>query len=308
MGAPNFLLIGVGKAGTTSVYYYLTQHPDIYMSPIKEPRFFVYDKSLAPWLADPEVAAYFPCRTIEQYEALFAGTGHEKVVGEASIQYYASPAAAERIARTLDSPKMVAILRNPIDRAYSSYTMEALAGREHRSFEQVVKDEINGVNAEHPMGRFHHLDRGLYHHHLTTFRQHMPRGDLKILLYDDLQQDSLRVMREIFKFLGVDEDFVPDTSIRYNPSGVPKHKLLHKLTDKNPVTQAAKRYMPKRIRDPLYAGIMRWRNQNLEQCHVPMQTWERLRSYYQSDVDLLQVWLGRDLSQWLAPTSMYSAA
>ncbi|MFW6058697.1 MAG: sulfotransferase domain-containing protein [Phycisphaeraceae bacterium] len=303
MTLPNFLIIGAGKAGTTSLYHYLEQHPDIFMCPVKEPRFFIYEQRYADLLADPEVAEYFKYRTLAQYEALFDGVRGEQVVGEASIQYYASVGAAKRIAGTLGSPRMVAILRNPIERAYSSYTMEMVAGRERRSFEQAVEDELNGVNAEHPLGRFHHLERGLYHHHLTAFRARFDQPNLKLYLYEDLKINLPGLLRDLFQFLGVDPSFEPDTTIKYNSSGVPKNAALNKLTGKNALTRFVKTCTPRLLREPLYARAMKWRNRNLESRTMRADVRERLLAYYRQDVEALQALLGRDLSHWLSLSS-----
>src|SRR5262245_28683977 len=111
MTLPTFLIIGAGRSGTTSLYHYLRQHPEVFMSPVKEPIYFALGPNLvftgpaADWVLDQAA------KTREEYEALFAGVTNEKAIGEASPRYLASPDAAGRIRETIPEARLVAILR-----------------------------------------------------------------------------------------------------------------------------------------------------------------------------------------------------
>src|SRR3954452_25059385 len=106
MTLPNFLIIGAAKAGTTSLYEYLKQHPDVYMSPLKEPGYYW---SEAPALEDA------PIRTRADYERLFDGVTTEKALGEAAPRYRKSAPPAEGIAHALPPARLIVSLPNPAD-------------------------------------------------------------------------------------------------------------------------------------------------------------------------------------------------
>src|ERR687894_3261543 len=115
MTMPNFFIIGAQKAGTTSLYYYLKQHPQIYMSPRKEPHFF---KGMHSELRKSG-RGLPPVTDLGDYQALFRGVTDEKAIGEASASYLYSPKAPALIKSSIPDAKLIAVLRNPADRAYS---------------------------------------------------------------------------------------------------------------------------------------------------------------------------------------------
>ncbi|HYF40037.1 MAG TPA: sulfotransferase, partial [Gemmatimonadales bacterium] len=121
---PNFIVIGAAKAGTTALYWYLAEHPQIFMSPVKETNYFAYEVDASGQLVygDPE-DHQFPIRTRAEYEALFAEAGPASAVGEASPIYLECPQAAGRIQSAIPGALLVCCLRHPVDRAYSDYLM-----------------------------------------------------------------------------------------------------------------------------------------------------------------------------------------
>src|SRR4051794_36389137 len=125
MRLPNFLIIGAAKGGTTSLYHYLRQHPNVFMSPVKEVRYFCCDEFPA-WDAT--------IRTASAYASLFAGADASHLaIGEASPQYLNSAVAADRIADELPGVRLIVLLRNPVDRSYSSYLGQLRGGLERRA-------------------------------------------------------------------------------------------------------------------------------------------------------------------------------
>ena len=123
MTLPHFLILGAARSATTSLHYYLEQHPQLAMSSIKEPNFFAFDHTVDPPrpLFDAEAIATKSVPDRAEYEALFAHTPPGAVLGEASPLYLYVREAPEQIARLIDQPKLIAVLRNPIDRAYSHW-------------------------------------------------------------------------------------------------------------------------------------------------------------------------------------------
>src|SRR3989338_3833819 len=134
MSLPNFLIIGATKAGTTSIHNYLGQHPEIFVCPHKETNFFAQDSATC-FLGDA-------INTREDYEREFEGVKNEKAIGETSPAYLAVPTAPERIHGLIPHAKLIAILRDPAERAYSHYLMRRRQKREFRSsFEQCLDEE-----------------------------------------------------------------------------------------------------------------------------------------------------------------------
>src|SRR5882672_9220913 len=116
MKLPNFFIVGAPKAGTTSLYYYLSHHPEVFMSPVKEPNFFSYDETVKQNLYHKEKGV----GKFEEYRQLFASSnGHHKAIGEASVSYLFYPSVPQRIHELVPKAKIIISLRNPVERAYS---------------------------------------------------------------------------------------------------------------------------------------------------------------------------------------------
>ena len=297
MVMPNFLIVGFQKAGTTSVYRYLEQHPEVFVSPIKELNFFssivehpVIDPQLTGGMTDPDT-----------YRAAFApGAGH-KAIGEASTLYATDPAVPAEIVRLAPETRVIALVRDPAERAYSQYWMRVRDGREKRPFEVAIDDELRAVGDCPWLPRIgHYLASGFYAHHLTPYWDHFAPDRLACYLFEDLEADPAAVMHDIFRFLGVDEHFVADTSVRHNAAGAPKSALMQPLMRKTKLSQTVRRMLPKPVGDLALAKVEAWRSRNVSKPALAPTVRRRLVNIFRSDVELLQGRLGRDLPHWLA--------
>ncbi|MFN3165853.1 MAG: sulfotransferase family protein [Phycisphaeraceae bacterium] len=297
MTLPNFLLFGAGKAGTTSVYHYLEQHPDVYMCPVKEPRYFAYDASRHD--GDPELLRYYKYRTREQYEKLFDGAGQAKAIGEGSIQYLACPDAAERIKALIPDVRLIAILREPAERAFSSYMMYVRDGYEKRTFAQAIEDELRGETWKSPFPWLSYLRPGQYGQELKLYYDVFDREQVFVALYEDLRADPMGLMRRIYGFIGVDEGFTPETGTVYNASGVPRNKLMARLMRKNAVTTRLRRVLPSAFMSRIDHAASKLASRNLVKVDPEPQTMSRLRRFYAPDIQVLSALLARDLSSWI---------
>jgi hypothetical protein len=299
MAMPNFLIIGFEKAGTTSVYHYLKQHPQVFVSPTKETNFFIYEGQ------NPEILPYLPAglpviKSLNAYRALFEDVSEHKAIGEASPLYLADPRAAKQIQHYLPKARLIAILRDPAERAYSAYWMRVRDGRETRSFEQAVEQELAGrLDDSLEVERRHYVRWGLYAKHLKAYLSSFDRSQLAIHLFDDLQADPGEFMRALFRFLEVDDDFTPDTSVRYNASGVPRRKFLRPLFGKSAVTRTLKRALPAPLSRRAASIQEAWRSRELAKPPLPSNLRRQLVAGYRSDILELQRIIGRDLSRWL---------
>src|SRR6188508_1581564 len=141
---PNFFIVGAPKAGTTSLYYYLKRHPEVFMSPIKEPNFFAYEETIKQNLYHKEKGV----GTLEEYKDLFAeANGRHKAIGEASVSYLFYPPVPERIKQMVPDAKIIISLRNPVDRALSHYYMEYKLGYVNVPLEDILLKKTRHRNA-----------------------------------------------------------------------------------------------------------------------------------------------------------------
>jgi hypothetical protein len=293
---PNFLVIGAQKAGTTALYQYLKQHPQIYMSPVKEPHFFSFEGEKPVSLGQGRKLTDHITH-IEAYRRLFEGVSAEAAVGEASPSYIYIPQSAERIRHHVPEAKLIAVLRNPADRAYSNFLYAIKLGREPLTdFAQALSEE--DARIQNGWGAFWHYKRkGFYYEQLERYFDKFDRNQIKIYLYEDLDAEPVVVLRDIFSFLGVDESYVPDISARHNVSGVPKSRTSRAVvTGIETVTPFLKRVLPadlRRVRESIRNKVLH------EPPPLSAETREQLAELFREDILKLQNLIHRDLSAWL---------
>lgn len=290
---PNFLLIGAAKSGTTSLYNYLHQHPQVFMSELKEPRFFIYE---GQQISDNDLVNRKTVTDINDYHSLFQGVTKELAIGEAS-GYLASADAADRIKKYLPNVKLVAILRNPVDRAFSHHTFAVQKGFENEVvFQAALEKELQGTNDCQYTRTYIH--QGMYHKNLLPFYRNFPPENIKVVLYEDLVQDRIGLIKDIYTFLNVDPSFVPDLNVRMNKSGIPKHRKLYELYQKGSVLRDIVRsLLPKTYRGKLNRWI---ENRSLRKLHFPDELRHELAEYFKEDITGLEMLINRDLSGWKA--------
>lgn len=292
---PNFLIIGGAKGGTTSLYHYLAQHPDVFMSPLKEAKFFAYEGQQVVFTGprDREKNEGL-ITTLDRYQELFRGATTQKAIGEASPHYLFVPQACERIRHHLPHAKLFAVLRDPVERAYSSFLHLIRDGREPvREFGKALDQEERRLQEGYaPIWAYKAM--GFYHAQLKRYFDAFDRRQIHVYLYEDLKADPIGLMRQMFRTLGVDDTFVPRMTARYNVSYIPRSRTLHKLL---------------RLDSPARKAVMRlpagWRaidalnalNKIKPQC--PPDIRRRLVALYRDDIMKLQDLLQRDLSAWL---------
>ena len=307
MTLPNFLIIGAGRAGTTSVYQYLRQHPDVFMSPIKETNFFAYGALAAAGLSsEPLESTPFPIQTLPEYRKLFDRAAGAKAIGEVSPIYMTDRRIAEEISSLLPDVRLIAILRNPVERAYSSYLFHRRDGREKRSFDQAMCEEREGVFSEEglSLGQRSYLGLGFYDRLLAPYFDLFPRSRIGVFLFDHLVRDPAALMSDLFRFLHVDPTFEPAVNVRYNASGVPRGAwatAAAKTVRKRPWTERAKRRLPGLLRGPMDRWLEAGRARLLEVPALPKELWRELISLYAEDLARLQQRIEPDTRAWLMP-------
>src|SRR5262245_44744848 len=255
------------RSGTTSLYKYLQEHPDVFM-PRKEIHFFdrKWERGLA-W-----------------YHSRFEGHAGQPAIGEATPTYLAEPVALDRMAATIPDARLLAALRDPVDRAYSHYWMEHARRRDPRTFEDAVADEIAGRGGP---SRSDYLDRGRYLRQLEAVSERFPRERLCVVLFDDLRDRPGETYADVCRFLGIDDHFVPQRL---------GERVNRYVSFRSIRTRGMRRQLPSVRRIGRIGGRLNAR----EGAYPPMtpDTRDGLRRYFATEVDRLAEWLGRDLSMW----------
>ena len=195
---PSFLIIGVPKAGTTSLASYVGAHPQVFMSAEKELNYFNRKKKRQEW-----------------YRAQFAGAGGAKAVGEATPTYILNERALIRMANEIPGAKLIVIMRNPVDRAYSQYWWNR-AVHEPRTFADAVRAEMSAGPSDRPLPetdghvRYHtYTGGGRYLELLERVEKHYPRDAVHTVVMEDLLEDAAGTYKEVCRFLGIDDTLEP---------------------------------------------------------------------------------------------------
>jgi hypothetical protein len=296
---PNFLIIGAAKSGTTSLWRYLQQHPQIYFAPIKEPRFFSYEGEAVEYTGPGddkwgrEIVSSW-----EAYRALFDPSAKQVAVGEASNVYlYFASKTAPRIAARLPGVKLIAILRNPVDRAYSSFMMLRGEGREPiADFRRALREEAGRLDRGWSPA-WAYTRRGFYAESIAAYRKLFPGSQMRFFLYDDLARQPQKLFDSIFQFLDVDP-FGPETGQRYNVSVSPKsRRLAYVLHNRTPLSRTLRRLLPQRLRLEINQRLREWNIRRPPPLPKPIRN--ELAPLFKEDILRTADLIGRDLTHWL---------
>ena len=305
---PNFLILGAQKSGTTALYQYLKQHPDIFMPELKkEPNFLAFDGRSPEYFepdGSPSPINWVAVTSLDEYVGLFDGWRGEKRVGEASTQYLYLAESVIGIQHRVPDAKLLAILRNPVDRAYSAFLHAVRDGREPElDFERALGLEADRI--EQRCGFiFRYRDMGLYSQQLKRYFEAFERNRIRVLIYDDFARDPVATLREIFSFLEVDPDFTPNLRRRPNQSGVPRSRFLHSVVSAKGVLRwlwrgvprSTKRFLPRAYFKRAVGDVL---HRNLTKPSLTSEIRARLTEDFRPDVLALERLLERNLSMWL---------
>jgi hypothetical protein len=309
---PNFFIVGAPKSGTTSLYHYLDQHPQIFMSPVKEPCYFASEVRLEHFAPEYRMQASRYAREMsvylggsktekrsagyvsrwEDYLGLFDRVAGETIVGEASVAYLWSPSAARNIAARIPGAKIVAVLRHPVDRAWSQYLQYRAIGYLTKPFREHI-EACMASRKEQFSPAYPFLEFGMYYEQLRTWFELFPRENIRVYFY----QDGLaHILTDLLRFLCVDTAFEIDTSRRYlDSSGAENGTFLYRTLKKYDLWQPFRRVAPASVR-PLFHRLAFRR-----QTPIQMNEEDRrfLCEYYKNGVLRLEDLLRRDLHSWL---------
>lgn len=280
---PSAVLVGVPRAGTTSFHSYLRCHPDIDANPLKEINFLAWPGEEA---ANRDLGwVRFPVTSFEDYRALWRETGDRTGV-DCSIACFYSPVAIERIRQYLGQPKLLVLLRDPTERAFSAYLNRVRKGYETRDPEAVL---VPGDRA---------IDNGFYADRLSRFIDAFGRQNVGVWLFDDLKARPRETMADVFTHLGVDAAADIDVGQVLNRAYVPRGGALRRLLPGTSTQDRVRRALPARLRRPARSL---WRRAMAPPPRMPVTVERRLRDLYRDDVERVAALTGLDLTSWTRP-------
>jgi hypothetical protein len=311
---PNFFLAGAPKAGTTSLCHYLDQHPEIYMSPIKAPNYFASEiraagfrkedravlererEALREYLDGPMVEKRFSAIVTEwsDYCRLFRNATNQIAIGEASDCYLWSADAAANIAARIPHAKIILVLRDPADRAFSQHLHHVSIGLTRWSFREHI-DACLSMQPKVFGPAYPFLEMGLYYEQVKRFLDRFGAQNVRIYPYENFRNQPGALLADIFGWLGVDPRFVPDFSEKHLEFAVPKSSDTIYLLRRLGLWPRMKGIIPRGIRQRLRPiAFDSRRSQRMSPADRAF-----LVEYYRDDILKLAGLLGRDLSSWL---------
>jgi hypothetical protein len=293
---PNFLIVGAAKIGTSSLHNYLNQHPEVFMPSynkegmkVKEPRFLI--KDLVQHRLHNGVWNW------EEYKSLFNEVKDEISIGESTVLYlYYYKHAIDNIKKYLgENVKIIIMLRNPTDRAYSAFQHVSRGLKEQNSFEEALEIEKGRMDKESsltPMVMYKEM--GLYHDMVRAYKENFKNAH--IIFYKDFKDDTEGEIKKIFKFLGLSLSTNIDFISRHNVGGKrwKNEKMKHVFMKKNPLKSALKKVIPKSLRKGVRDTLISASTDKV----APMKenTRIKLNAFFKDDVKKLSNLLNRDLT------------
>ena len=292
---PGFIIVGAAKAGTTSLYYYLQQHPGIWFPKLKETKYFSSkikpypQKGPGDWSIDQ--AAIIESK---DYYKLFSKGPEGSIKGEASPDYllFASKTAV-LIKKELGDIPIIIILRNPIERAFSAYSNLRRDNREYLSFSEALDMEDYRIQENWDF-MWHYKSGGNYSVQIKEFEKNFSK--VKILLFDDLIANPLEITNEVVAFLGLTDKLHNLESEAYNPSGEPANYIVRFILNRQSklstmIRELLKKFIPRRM-------LEQYARKNLKKQKISAEEFKKLNDYYQEEIRVLETYLNKDLSKW----------
>jgi hypothetical protein len=286
---PNFFIVGASKAGTTSLYSYLKQHPQIYMSPMKEPQYFSgLDARYGCQYFVPVVSDR------DAYLALFKGAKGFRAVGEGSTTYLGFEDTADRICNRLPDARIIILLRDPIERAHSHYLMDVRDGYQTLSFYEAVVKELE--DPEFGWGKAWHRYTFFYHPGVKRYLDTFGREQVLILLTEKLNSDPKAVVTTAVEFLGLDVSPITelDLTSTHNPYRAPRSRMVRIIMGSERTRRVGMKLIPMPVLRAVRDNVLFKRQ---DKPPPDADAVSVLREVFESDVRKLEELLGRPLPE-----------
>jgi hypothetical protein len=296
---PNLFIVGAQKSGTSALAGWLGQHPQVYISFPKEPGFLAFGENGYPYkdgYGNDAPASQYVVTDERAYLALFANaTPKQTILGEASTWYFAIPGVAHKIKVYNPGAKLIVILRDPVERAYSAWCHARSDLLEPcDSFSTALAMESQRGEVEFLL-RYRRM--GLYSEALADYQAAFSAEQLLVLFYDDLHFNPAGTWQQVCEFLGIDATQKPVFEHRYNRSGQPRHRNLHRLLRSHRLKRLVRSFLPHKLAISLKQQVD---NINLQQFPaMDAASRAELMAYYRPDIEQLSKLTKRDLIAWL---------
>jgi hypothetical protein len=295
---PNFLVVGAAKSGTSSLHQYLIQHPEIFMSTInkegvsvKEPQFLIKSKV--------QERLHFGVWNWGEYKALFEDVEEEKAIGESTVfyLYYYKEAIKNIKLRLGNEVKIIILLRNPVDRAFSAFQHVSKSVKESLSFEDALSKEEGRLENDlslTPMVMY--KDMGLYYNMVKAYKEQFEH--VHVVIYEDFRDETDIVLNDIFNFLEVGKANKIDSSLRHNVGGKEwKNTKLKNLFQKdNLFKKMYLKLVPVVMKNKIKEKLLNFSTNKSRSMNNT--TKESLMSFFKEDIDKLSKLISRDLEHW----------
>lgn len=301
---PDFIVIGAPRSGTTSLFFYLKQHPEIFLPKRKELHYFssnlLFENVAGPGDRD---ALGGICATWEEYISYYSSADDELIVGEISPSYLYFCEVSECIREKLGEVKIIASLRNPVEKAFSHYQWLKRTERETLSFYDALMAETQR-QAQGWGDMWRYAEGSLYADRIKKYLSVFGTKNVKIILAEELFTTPDKVMEALLAFLSVDTKFVLDTSISYNRSGQQRSQLIVNFFSKpNRLREFMKQFIPPAIRAKVRMTILD--ANTAEKEIMDKESEEYLKSYFHEDILRLERIIGRRTG-WLNDSRTYA--
>lgn len=294
---PDFFIIGAAKAGSTALWHALRRHPGVYLPAVKEPSYFAYKGHSLDWSC-PGVAQR--ARTVvtdeQAYRQLFCDCPPGSRAGEASVGYLASSIAPRELAAAVPGARLVTVLRQPADRAFSHWLFSR-----QRGFETIAdfEEAMAAAPARLAAGwrpSWDYLEHGRYGKHLDLWLRHFDTGQLLILLYEDWLSRPQETLRQVCRHIGVEpREDLPVT--RENTTHALRWPVVQRwMSADTPLRRMAHRILPARVRDAVSNAVLFVNSRSKPRLDPAIRA--RLLEVYAADIDRVEAITGRDLSAW----------
>ena len=281
MNIPNLFIVGGGRSGTTSLHEWLKEHPEVFMSEVKGPNFFGEEPN-------PGFEEFF--KNKKKYLSLFSKANNKKIIGESS-HYFWSKTAAKEIKKFNPEAKVIIILRNPLDVAYSYYLNGNIPN--NISFEDSIASNDLKVKKI--------LDELKYHNHLKRFLDNFKKEiQLHLIIFDDLSKNQKAVYKKLCKFLDINNNFIPDFK-PHNQARKIKNKWLLKTIHLTPnsLKLFVKRILPKKIVDDIKTKIGIFTTKNRLENPKVKRVNAKTAKIFNEEIKKTKKLTGLNLNKWL---------
>jgi len=273
---PNFFIVGAPRAGTTALYNYLNAVPEIYMSPVKDPGYFIPND--------------FRGFTEQTYIELFKNVKNEIAIGEASAGYLANSEAPKRIKEKSPSAKIIITLRDPVGRTFSHYLNWKRTGKIKISFEEVVEKFLDKNNNDEQLERMIHVS--MYYEQVKRYLEIFGKENVKILIFEETVKDIKNTIKKIFKFLEVQAEPPENVEGQYAAYSEPLGSIGTSIAQNKIISKITKKILPGTKREQLLRTLL---NKKGEKPELSDTTKKKLQSVFHDDVKKLEKLLGRSL-------------